>query len=651
MESRGDTMTMMDSWLLGTLLCLASLSLASSYSPLRDRVAVVHGKLYEAFLNNASSKFLTRATSADGHTWSWQSTSISSQPLSNPSAVYALNSTRPIQVAFLTGVINSTEPYLWYGNDTGNLQAEKIGASLPADLPVAEWSPDSVVMKILHKDTFVFARSQSKQSHVYWTYRPEKGQWSPWKIIGDSSYHVKSDPAVAINTYLNRFEVFVLLDEGTLVHAWQTDKYSFSDWHGGIGDFPPTFDSTPAVHEMTHADFNGMLQVFVRGTDKFIHHISQTTCDKVNNPWGPCTWGIRFTKLGDRMAPGSHSAPNPLTIGVTIHGGLEVFLLDDDANLWYIYQLERGGSWREWIKLGPLDEKNAYGTIPSIFNDDSGWWNALSVGSGDNMLHTYTQPRSISADKSITYASNLTVKWSVPVDDAARTDWLGIYPQEAAGDGYVDFRYVGGNQNPTGDPVHSGKLPFSLFLPDDTYEVRYVTEMKEPAIMQTTFVTSNRTYEPEWVQLYKGIALGLGNMSTDYINCVEDGNRTIETFEDAFKAFRDRNIIEGLHLFAQGLSDVSDAIIDCGETPISQDLLDFIRDLISCESTADCVHFVIDLADIILIFYENEYEIYGDILAADNCFKLEAYEQGGLSIGRVTYACLTLRLNAPHNSL
>lgn len=640
----------MNSRLLRVIICFASLSLASSDSPLRDRIAVVHGKQYEAFLNNASSKLLIRATSTDGHAWSWTPTGITTQPLSNPSATYAVNSTRPLQVALLTGITTATEPYLLYGTDSGSLQGEKIGnAALPADLPAAEWSPDSVVIKILHKDTFVFARSQAKESHIYWTYRPEQGQWAPWKMIGDSSDHVKSDPAVAINTYLNRFEVFVLLDEGTLVQAWQSDTYSFSGWHGGIGDFPPSFNSTPAVHEMTHNAFNGMLQVFVRGTDRFIHHISQTTCDKVNNPWGPCTWALGFTKLGDRTAPGSHDAPNPISVGVTIHGGLEVFLLDDDANLWHIYQLERGGSWTDWKKLGPLDSKNAYGTIPSIFYDDSDWWNALSVGSVDNLLHTYTQPRSISADNSITYGSNLTVKWSVPVDDGARTDWLGVFPQEAPGDGYVDFRYVGGGQNPRGDPVHSGKLPFSLFLPDDNYDVRYMTKMKEPALMQVTFSTSNQTDEPEWVQLYKGIALGLGNMSTDYIKCVEDGNRTIETFEDAFKAFRDRDIIEGLHLFAQGLSDISDAIIACGETPISQDLLDFIKDLISCATTEDCLHFVIDVTDIILIFYENEYEIYGDILAADNCFKIEAYEQGGLSIGRVTYACLNLRIDAYRN--
>ena len=38
--------------------------------------------------------------------------------------------------------------------------------------------------------------------------------------------------------------------------------------------------------------------------------------------------------------------------------------------------------------------------------------------------------------------------------------------------------------------------------------------------------------------------------------------------------------------------------------------------------------FLIDLGVEILILFEHEYEIYGDIQAATNCFKIDAYEQG-----------------------
>ena len=45
-------------------------------------------------------------------------------------------------------------------------------------------------------------------------------------------------------------------------------------------------------------------------------------------------------------------------------------------------------------------------------------------------------------------------------------------------------------------------------------------------------------------------------------------------------------------------------------------------------SVADCAKFLIDLAEELVILYEHIYEIYGDIYAATNCFKIDAYEQG-----------------------
>ncbi len=42
----------------------------------------------------------------------------------------------------------------------------------------------------------------------------------------------------------------------------------------------------------------------------------------------------------------------------------------------------------------------------------------------------------------------------------------------------------------------------------------------------------------------------------------------------------------------------------------------------------NCTSFLIDLALELLILYEHEYEIYGDIQAATNCFKIDAYQQG-----------------------
>ena len=83
----------------------------------------------------------------------------------------------------------------------------------------------------------------------------------------------------------------------------------------------------------------------------------------------------------------------------------------------------------------------------------------------------------------------------------------------------------------------------------------------------------------------------------------------------------------GLHKFAEGLSDIRDALIECEETAIIEDLNKFIKDLIACIE-GNCVNFGIDLSVEVVILYEHIYEIYGDIQAATNCFKVDAYKQG-----------------------
>lgn len=161
------------------------------------------------------------------------------------------------------------------------------------------------------------------------------------------------------------------------------------------------------------------------------------------------------------------------------------------------------------------------------------------------------------------------------------------------------------------------------------------------AVLEASAVIYNASTELEWVQLYRGLARGLGGLNTDIALCAEDGNTTLETFRAALNAFEDREIFTGLHLLGQALTDVKNTLIACNETVIVKDLERFIEDLISCTKDA-CAKFLIDIGLEIVILYEDVYEIFGDIHAAHNCFNIDAYEQGGLCIGRVTYACLSM---------
>jgi len=87
----------------------------------------------------------------------------------------------------------------------------------------------------------------------------------------------------------------------------------------------PETQHAPVVHSMSHNMFNGVLNVFIYGDDGYIHHIWQTTCDKVPNPWGWCTWSVWY-KISDKI-PDSVPSNNPLSIGANIHLGIEVFIL------------------------------------------------------------------------------------------------------------------------------------------------------------------------------------------------------------------------------------------------------------------------------------------------------------------------------------
>ena len=73
---------------------------------------------------------------------------------------------------------------------------------------------------------------------------------------------------------------------------------------------------------MSHNIFNGLLNVFVYGEDGLVHHIWQTTCDKVPNPWGWCTWSLWYS-IGSKI-PEIVQSSNSLSIGANIHHGIEV---------------------------------------------------------------------------------------------------------------------------------------------------------------------------------------------------------------------------------------------------------------------------------------------------------------------------------------
>lgn len=117
-------------------------------------------------------------------------------------------------------------------------------------------------------------------------------------------------------------DVFMVSTDGFMYRSWQLSFDKWASWDR-TGYSAPKSVHAPVVHSMGNNFFNGKLNVFVHGVDGKLHHISQTTCDKVPNPWGWCTWGLWSTISGE-IPKNSDYPPNSLSIGNNLHLGLEV---------------------------------------------------------------------------------------------------------------------------------------------------------------------------------------------------------------------------------------------------------------------------------------------------------------------------------------
>lgn len=100
--------------------------------------------------------------------------------------------------------------------------------------------------------------------------------------------------------------------------------------------------------------------------------------------------------------------------------------------------------------------------------------------------------------------------------------------------------------------------------------------------VSSSLAATNGTKDKEWIQVYRGIATGLGKESFNFEKCVEDGNHTVELFKESFAAFKNKDIFKGLQLIGTALMDVVKAFEDCGETDIAKALEKLATDFIQC---------------------------------------------------------------------
>eukprot|EP00794_Sanderia_malayensis_P020371 gene20371-22380_t len=513
------------------------------------------------------------------------------------------------------------------------------GSKLPWNQGAELKGQDSVKAIVYANKPYVLSRSITNASRCYWTSMDATGKWSAWSLLGGKSAILMTDVSLVYNSFSKYLEAFTVMTDGYMYRTWQT---GFSDWHSWdkTGYYAPKSLHAPVAHAMDTNLFNGRINVFVHGTDDKVHHIWQTTCDKVPNPWGWCTWST-WNTIGDGM-PLVMNVANTLSIANNMHLGIEVFTVDKKGKLLYMWQAKRHGKWNKWSAVSTT-QSDALTTLANVMDDKTGWWVAFGLDSSDRVFFI-EENRSFSVTPNkIVSGQPVEVKWSVPVDQATHMDWIAVYKHGESSYEYVDFYYVGGTQNPYKDPVPKGQLKFVSYLPAGTYDYRYLVNKRYVPAIQTSLVVSKGPSDVDWVQVFRGLFTGFQLKNISVETCVKDGEGIADHFQQAFVAFEDREIYKGLHLMGYGLGNALSAMKDCKiESVFVKGIEKFIADLKSCIE-GSCVHFAIDSIKEIVILFENIYEIYGDILSASNSFKIKAYEQGGFNVGRMVNACLAGR--------
>ncbi|XP_077863002.1 uncharacterized protein LOC144345444, partial [Saccoglossus kowalevskii] len=195
-------------------------------------------------------------------------------------------------------------------------------SQIPRDTEASLSSKDSVTAGHFRGNIVVFARSLSQNSsHLYWSKENSTGGFTSWGRIGGGKANLHSDAAVVFNGFSGYYEAFAVMNDGKPYRMWQKGGNKWSDWRTH-GDSHPAAVKTsmPVALPMSNTFFNNALEVFILGTDGHVHHMFQTTCDHVDNPWGYCTWGVWHTR-GNKVPVGN--MVNQLTGGSNIHGGNE----------------------------------------------------------------------------------------------------------------------------------------------------------------------------------------------------------------------------------------------------------------------------------------------------------------------------------------
>ena len=100
--------------------------------------------------------------------------------------------------------------------------------------------------------------------------------------------------------------------------------------------------------------------------------------------------------------------------------------------------------------------------------------------------------------------------------------------------------------------------------------------------VSSSLTVFNATTDKEWVQVYRGIAAGLGKEDVNFKKCAKDGKHTVALFKKSFTAFQNHDAFTGLELFGIALMGIEKAFQECGETVIAKAIKKLAKDCVQC---------------------------------------------------------------------
>ncbi len=271
---------------------------------------------------------------ANSYTWrGWEMLGTNSDGGTN--LVVGQNSDGRLEV-FLVGPNNN----LYHNSQNAPVNGTGwSGWQIMGNSPQVSADPDSLaVASEADGRLHVFAIDQNNGAiwHSYQQLASEGGGWSYFLEIGYIADRNGYRLAVGRNSVSLCLEVFLVKQDHTIWHAWETRENGSNYW----SEWAMLGTQTDAGYLLkVGQNADGHLEVFLVGMDFNVWHNWQMA-PQSGSPWSG------WNHLGTLPHPLLPEAEMHLAVGYDEAGHLEVFVIDNDAHVYYTSQAGNWGSWQ-----------------------------------------------------------------------------------------------------------------------------------------------------------------------------------------------------------------------------------------------------------------------------------------------------------------